>query len=536
MNDITKNIHIFALNTGHNLVRLYMVNNSYIDSQMANLLLESLKNACYKTDTLKDFVECKGSWGYRGGKIYLEKVSKYSRALREVAKNSGIMSYQSKLYVFNGKIYEKVEEHNIKFVYNMFIDWLDIPAMILDNKYYQSCFIQIIHVFNRLQPRFDVVAFKNGVLDLNEFKFNKFNPKYHCTYMHPYMYDPNAKCPMWKAFLHEVLPDKASRAILQMFLSLGLTERATVMSESESENPNHVELCLLLVGAGSNGKSVIYNTARGLFGQQRISGADYNELTSLGDEGMRARRLLRGCLFNWSSDSDVRHFGKRTGVFKKIVSGEPITDRAIGGDVEQNFNAPYLIFNLNDLPASNDASLGFVRRLQYISFENIIPKEKQNKHLSKDLEKEYSGIFNWLVRGARELRRRRYVFPDSEGSYRMLLKTMIKSNPVHAWVSAYKVRPCAQANNEISVFIHASVLMESVNSFSELNGGEVVSQQLFGATMGSHGFMKKRRGDGVYYEVFGITENQLRKPFCIEDEELGIQYVHDKKGFIELDD
>ena len=116
-----------------------------------------------------------------------------------------------------------------------------------------------------------------------------------------------------------------------MFLGLGLIERGTVYNPCEGKDCAKVELCLILIGSGSNGKSVIFNTAMGIYGRDRISGIDYDELTSPGDEGMRARRLLRDALFNWSSDSDSRTFGrKRTGVFKRIVSGEPVTDRKIG--------------------------------------------------------------------------------------------------------------------------------------------------------------------------------------------------------------
>jgi phage/plasmid-associated DNA primase len=94
---------------------------------------------------------------------------------------------------------------------------------------------------------------------------------------------------------------------------------------------------------------------------------------------MRARRLLRDAIFNWSSDSDQRTFGRRrTGVFKRIVSGESVTDRKLGEDVKENYNIPFLIFNLNELPYADDQSLGFIRRLQFISFDVSIPKERQN--------------------------------------------------------------------------------------------------------------------------------------------------------------
>lgn len=514
----------------------FRYNNVSLSGKTAEMILERFKKAVYDTGTLSDFTDCRGSWGYRGGRIYLEKMEKFTRAMRTIAKKCGVMYYNSKPFVFTGKIYEPVNAESIRFVYNMLLDWLGITIMMNDNKYYKACFLDVAKVYNLLEPRHDIIAFDNGVLNLETLDFHKHSPDFHCLYAHSYKYNPKAKCPMWNAFLREVLPDKSSRIILQMFLGLGLTERATVYDRLNNSDDGNAELCLLLIGAGSNGKSVIYNTAMGIFGKDRISGADYNELTSPGDEGLRARRLLRGCLFNWSSDSDARQFEKRTGIFKKIVSGEPVTDRAIGGDVEENYNMPYLIFNLNELPTSTDSSLGFVRRLQYISFENIIPKHKQNKHLSNDLIGEYPGIFNWIIRGAKEIRRRRFVFPDSEGSYRMLLKTMARTNPVHAWVSAYGVRPFAEANGEISVAIPASKLLESINAFSKLNGSFEVSSQFMGATLNQHGFFKRRTNTGILYQVFGCTEDKLDIPFCIDDEEFGHQYVGERGSYIEDND
>ena len=128
-----------------------------------------------------------------------------------------------------------------------------------------------------------------------------------------------------------------------MFLGLGLIERGTVYNPYEGKNMAKIELCLLLIGAGSNGKSVVMQTAVGVFGKERISSLDYDELVAPGDEGMRSRRLLRNAIFNWTSDSETRTFGKRrSGVFKRIVSGEPVTDRRIGHDVEENLRMPCL--------------------------------------------------------------------------------------------------------------------------------------------------------------------------------------------------
>ena len=91
-------------------------------------------------------------------------------------------------------------------------------------------------------------------------------------------------------------------------------------------------------------------------------------------------------------------------MFKRLVSGEPVPMRKLGRDILEGNSIPYLIFNLNELPFPDDASLGFIRRLQYVSFDVTIPKERQDPELaSKIIREELSGVFNWIFRGAMEL-------------------------------------------------------------------------------------------------------------------------------------
>ena len=252
---------------------------------------------------------------------------------------------------------------------------------------------------------------------------------------------------------------------------------------------------------------------------------------------MRARRLLREAIFNWSSDSDQRTFGrKRTGVFKRIVSGESVTDRKLGEDVRENYNIPFLIFNLNELPYSDDQSLGFIRRLQFISFEVTIPKNKQNPALSRELVVEYPGIFNWILRGCRELKRRKFVFPSSEGSRRQVLLAQLQMNPVLAWINSYKMRKEAHAAHENYEYIPTNELYASLEQFCKDNDVEVPSRQKMGHTMGQFGFSKKRNQSGYDYIVYGCNVERLHEQFIIKDASFEVEYVEDKNSFINEDD
>lgn len=485
-----------------------------------------------------DFMPCRGKWGFRGSEGYLKKESVFLSALRVLARSIPLRWYDGMLYRYNGMIYVPVERGLVRQAYNQLLEYLEVYVMIGNAKAFDQYFIDVVRYYNSLEPRFDVIAFTNGVLDLRDYTFHDFAERYHCTYMHPYRYNPKERCYKWQMFLREVLPDKNQRLVLQMFLGLGLIERGTVYNPFEGKDRAKVELCLILIGSGSNGKSVIYQTAMGIFGRDRISGVDYDELTASGDEGMRARRLLRGAVFNWSSDSETRTFGRRrSGVFKRIVSGEPVTDRKIGGDVQENFTMPYLIFNLNELPNPDEGSFAFIRRLQYISFDVIIPKERQNKSLAFELQDEYPGIFNWVLRGAREVRRRKFVFPDSEGNRRQVLLTMLRNDPVGAWVKAYGMRPEPSGNQELYDWIKTSDICASVARFCDENDApNPPSAQKIGTEMRQLGFYKKRFAEGFRYQVYGCSSDKIMIPFVIKDARFDVSYVEEKGTYIDEED
>ncbi len=510
------------------------------DGAIIDTVYGALVNLSHGMDYDLERFDCsKKSWGYKNTTEFMEKKMDFIRTMIRIAESCPILYGDGEYWLFDGRIYVKVREELIFAAYDQLMLKFKIAVMTGDRQTFKKYFADTIRFRNKLEPRHDVVAFDNGVLTLEDGVLHGFSPEFHVTYYHPYEYDPKARCVKWLNFLHEVLPDKNARMTLQMYLGLGLIDRGPVYNPCEGKDRAKVELCLILIGSGANGKSVIYNTAMGIFGKERISGVDYDELTAGGDEGMRARRLLRGALFNWSSDSDSRTFGrKRSGVFKRIVSSESVTDRKIGEDVKENDQMPYLIFNLNELPFPDDQSLGFIRRLQFISFDVTIPKSRQNRNLSQELVREYPGIFNWVVRGARELKRRKFMFPPSEGSRRQVLKAQLNINPVLAWASAYQMRCEPLARGEVGLYIPTCELLDSLAKFCEDNNVEMVSKQMFGQTMSriGTGFFKKRFKEGQRYLIYGCAEERLKEPFIIENEDMKVDYIEEKGTYIREED
>lgn len=502
-------------------------------------LLDLSRSGKYGFDSLRS------DWGKSNSELYNKRRVDFCRGMRLLAKDSPIKYYNGSFYLFNGKIYEVVEKDVVEQSYQLLLCDLYIGPMLSNQSVMKTSFLDVIRFYNLLVPRFDMVAFANGVIDFGSGliypRLMPFSPEYHVTYYHPYYYDPKAKCARWLNFIHEVLPDKTSRLILQMFLGLGLIQRGVAYNPYEGKESSKVELCLLLVGTGANGKSVIFDVACQLFGKERISKMDYADLTADGDEGMRGRFPIRNAIFNWSSDSDPRKFGrKNTGMFKRLVSGEPVPIRQLGKDVLENGSIPYLIFNLNELPFPDDASLGFIRRLQYISFDITIPKERQDPYLAINIIKhELSGVFNWVFRGMLELKKRKFRFPAAEGSRKQLLKSLLDSNPIMAWVRAYGIRGDRNAKGELFIWINATEMYQCFCEFCKVNNVEKIpSSNKFGRDMWDKlSFERKRGPEGNMYKVFGINRNELKEPLLIDGlPGLGEEDDPEVESFIKEDD
>jgi putative DNA primase/helicase len=486
-----------------------------------------------------------GAWGFRSTDIFQKKTVRMNKNTRKLGQECPVLFNEGDFWLFDGRIYVPIREELIVAAFYLFVEHMEILAAI-NNKMFAKTFTDAIRYYNPMILSRNLVAFENGVLDISPILRGKmpifhdhFDPHFHVTYYHPYKYDDKAKCTRWMNFLHEVLPDKNSRVILQMFLGLGLIDQSEVYLPYEGKDAARVELCLLLIGSGGNGKSVIYRTARGVYGSERISEVPYVELTMTGDEGMRSRLPLRNKIFNWSTEEDGKTFcHKHTATFKKIVSGEPVMDRKLGGNVTKNDNLPYLVFHLNELPYPDDQSFGFIRRLQFVSFDITVPKERRNPRLAQELITNYPGIFNWIVRGAREVVRRHFIFPSSEGHRRQMLLAQLRTNPIVAWINAYGMRPDMQAQSENSEFIDTKTMLDSLAQFCEDNDVETPSRQLFGATMKSYGngFFKRRYPEGFRYQVFGCNSEKLLRPYVIKNEDLSVEYDDSDGTYINEDD
>jgi len=199
-----------------------------------------------------------------------------------------------------------------------------------------------------------------------------------------------ATCPLWLDVLNVLF--HGSQELIDY------VNRAAGYSLSSKMSEQCLFYCY---GTGANGKSIFLNTLKNLMGGyacQAMPGTF---------DARGAKRSIREDL--------ARLRGKRLVITTEMKKGEPLDAETIksmtGGDTmvakniyEKPFEFdPYfkVWFAANTQMPVPEATHGMWRRLRVIPFTAKIPKEKQENFetLMWKLEREYSGILNWLIEG-----------------------------------------------------------------------------------------------------------------------------------------
>lgn len=233
-----------------------------------------------------------------------------------------------------------------------------------------------------------LIPFRNGILDWrpNGLGFFEYTPEYRFLSKLNVDYDPNAKCPEFDWFLMELFDNEDD--IIRVYQMIGYC--------LVRDYPIH--RAFMLIGEGSNGKSVLLKVITELLGRENVSHLSLQQL----ETEKFALNALEGKFANIYADLSSTEL-KTTGKFKNLTSGDPIlVEKKFGGTYSLRNTAKFL-FSCNQLPAAHDDTDAYYRRWllipftkQFIDGVNADP----NKIDKLITEEEKSGIINkalfWL--------------------------------------------------------------------------------------------------------------------------------------------
>jgi putative DNA primase/helicase len=207
-----------------------------------------------------------------------------------------------------------------------------------------------------------------------------------------------------------------------------------------------MEKALVLYGSGANGKSVIYEIVNALLGNENFSSFSLQTLTN---ENGYFRAKLANKLVNYASEINGN---LEASIFKQLVSGEPVEARLPYGHPFILKQYAKLIFNCNGLPKDVEQTDAYFRRFLIIPFDVTIPPPERDSELHiKIIEKELSGVFNWVLEGLRRLLEQKR-FSECGAAQRAVEQYRIESDSVLGFLSDYGYKPSPTAKMGLREF------------------------------------------------------------------------------------
>ncbi|MBN8597221.1 MAG: bifunctional DNA primase/polymerase [Planctomycetes bacterium] len=227
---------------------------------------------------------------------------------------------------------------------------------------------------------------ENGTLDLRTGAIGPHDQEQLITKLAPVIFDAEAKCPRFEAFLNRIFDGDES---LQEFV-LGLLGMCLSGDCREQRLP-------IFFGCGANGKSVLVDTTLELMGDYAcvappdllVCSQTREHATEIAD--LMGRRLVVASETESGAHLKIQRMKQLTG--DKLLKG-----RFMRQDFFSFVRTHKTLLVTNNKPLIREESEAVWRRILLVPFSVVIPAEERNANLLDELKAEWPGILATLVR------------------------------------------------------------------------------------------------------------------------------------------
>ena len=343
---------------------------------------------------------------YKGATFLFDKFAVFLK------NNHHIIRINNQLHIYKDGIYvpgqQEIESAMIQ----------HLPALSRAKRAEVMAYLDILIRQNTPTADARMIAFRNGLLNLQDNSFVGFTPDHIITNIIPWDYNPNAYFELTDKVMDNIsCQDKEIRSLLEEMVGYCLFRR------------NELGKAFILTGEGANGKSTFLNMLKTMLGKKNLSVLDLKKL-----DDRFSTVMLFGKLANIGDDiSD--EFVTDSASFKKIVTGETI-DAEQKGQPKFDFE-PYvkLIFSANNIPRIGKGrdSGAILRRLVIVPFNARFEEDQPGfmPFIGDDLKSQES--IEYLIQlGLTGLKRvlSKRQFTKSEAMQRELDEFEETNNPV----------------------------------------------------------------------------------------------------------
>lgn len=229
---------------------------------------------------------------------------------------------------------------------------------------------------------------QNGTINLRTGELRPHEPDDLLSKIAPVVYDLEATCTRWEAFVEWALPDTEVRTWVQRFLGYCLTGDVGE------------QIVTFFHGGGDNGKSTMLEVFMAVMGDYARAGAPDLLVAKQhgGDDHPTAIADLQGARSVVCQEVEAgRRWSEVT--LKRLTGGDTITARWMRGDFFHFLPTHKLIVAANHKPVVRNQDHAIWRRIRLVPFLSQIEEEKKDKGLKETLLEEAPGILRWAVDG-----------------------------------------------------------------------------------------------------------------------------------------
>lgn len=314
----------------------------------------------------------------------------------------------------------------------------------------------------------DLIAFENGILDLNSGELLPFSPNYIILNKIPWNYVPGAY-------------DKAADDTMNRICS-GNQDIRMLLEEMVGYcfyRSNKFRKSFILTGKGKNGKSTFLKMLRYALDKDSDDNVSSLDLNDLNDRFSKVR--LYGKLANIGDDiaEDDLH-GKGISIFKKAVTGEAFTVEFKGQDGFDMKSYATLIFAANTIPRFSGSGLTAIKdRLVIIPFEARFTKDGDdyNPNIIKDLMSQ-SAIEYLIMLGVQGLQRiiQNQGFTEPDIVTKELDDFEANNDSILAWLNSLKESDDESIHDVVDTFVVGRDFEDIYNEYSHFCWDECLNE------------------------------------------------------------
>lgn len=334
--------------------------------------------------------------------LAVKKVSKDQSLVdltREVKKNVHIISYGNTLYYYNNYYYTQLDAKQLIKLYRKYVDYeLNNESSLHGYKDLYECFLTDPQIECSESENGPIYApLKNGVFELVEWKLHPHSPdQITFTYINA-KYDPDAKCPIFEGYLHQVTGGDPQ-----------LMERFWMVIGYLLIYPARGKFFIFMKGVGNSGKSVLGSFIKHLYPKESISNIKLKQLTN--QFGMAS---LATSVINFDMDMSSSKINEEAASrLKQITGGDSMNiPRKYRDDALLERRIKFVFSSNHPLSIDGDDD-AFLKRIVYLPFNYAIPDNQQDPDLGDKIWAERDAIVTKALYYARKLVQYNYIFPE----------------------------------------------------------------------------------------------------------------------------